>query len=842
MHIGTRVQSWNHKHITPMNWQISLCSCLAVLLTFPVHAQDTGHIPWYDAEVDAVELISIDELQTFLEQQGATSETASLSQAISTILNESEKLTASDAAFSDRFGFSVSIEADRALIGAWRDDDNGIDSGSAYVFDLVGGVWTETQKLTASDGAPDDFFGFSVSLSGDRALIGSQFDDDNGSDTGSAYVFDLIGGVWTETHKLTASDGDDFDRFGVSVSIEEDRAIIGAWLDDNNGTNAGSAYVFDLAGGVWTETQKLQASDGVANDSFGISVSLSGDRALVGAYFDDDMGSLSGSAYVFDLSGGIWSETQKLTATDGAAQDFFGWAVSLSGDRALIGAYQGTVNTPGSGSAYVYDLIGGIWTETQKLTPSDGAPGDWFGYSVSLSDDRILIGAILDDDNGADSGSAYVFDLAAGVWSETQKLTSTDGASNDLFGWAVSVSGNQALIGAMLDDDTGTDSGSAYVFTFTSSDSDEDGYTDDEEFTCGTDPSDALSFPTGTLTGSITAGSGTQAGITVKALDANNPTIVLGSSTTDNSGLYTIADIAQGDVVVMVVEPLGFAAQSNDFIATVVCNSTTSSLDFTLDALVLTNDIRRASYWKNELDLAAGGGISSEDFTWIIDEIETRFTDPYFTSLYAGVTDVASWQVVFSKRPGTATERANAELGALVMNVMSLKVSQFEVVTADGFTIADVITAASMLLEDGNTANAITAKSWTEQVNRGMTIAAGQIGAGNIAYRRYDNAMSKGSLAGSISLPPPDSIELEGNYPNPFNPQTTIRFAVPEAVHVTVKVYDMLGHLVTTLVEGVEEAGYHEVVFDADKLPSGMYLYRIDSPLGSVSRSMLLIQ
>ncbi len=365
------------------------------------------------------------------------------------------KLTAADGAASDEFGLSVSLSGDRALIGAYRDDD----SGSAYVFDLVAGSWTETVKLTATDGATGDQFGFSVSLDGDRALVGAY----NNDDIGSAYVFDLVSGSWSQTARLTASDKAEGEEFGFSVSLSGDRALIGAHFGEGLISPAtGSAYVFDLVAGSWSETAKLIAADGRTADQFGSSVSLSDDRALVGAPLDDGIELNSGSAYIFDLVAGNWSETSKFTATDVEAGDLFGLSVSLSGDRALVGAPLDFDNGSSSGSAYVFDLVGGSWTETFKLNAAVGASNDQFGSSVSLTGDRALVGAYNNDD----TGSAYVFNLMAGIWTETEKLTASDAAAFDDFGRSVSLDADRALVGASLDDDRGTNSGSAYVSFF----------------------------------------------------------------------------------------------------------------------------------------------------------------------------------------------------------------------------------------------------------------------------------------------------------------------------------------------------------------------------------------
>jgi len=372
------------------------------------------------------------------------------------------KLTASDAAAGDWFGRSVSISGDTAVIGAYLDDDGGNASGSAYVFTRSGGVWTEQGKLTAFDAAANDFFGFSVSISGDTAVIGAYRD---GSYTGSAYVFTRSSGVWTQQGKLTASDAAVSDHFGYSVSVSGDTAVIGAYLDDDGGSSSGSAYVFTRSAGVWTQQGKLTAFDAAYSDYFGLSVSISGDTAVIGARYDDDAGGESGSAYVFTRSAGVWTEQGKLTASDAGAEDVFGGSVSISGDTVVIGASGDDDGGSASGSAYVFVLDAtGVWTQQGKLTASDAAASDWFGISVSISGDTAVIGADYDDDGGSNSGSAYVFTRSAGVWTQQEKLTASDAAENDQFGNSVSISGDTAVIGARYDDDGGSNSGSAYIY------------------------------------------------------------------------------------------------------------------------------------------------------------------------------------------------------------------------------------------------------------------------------------------------------------------------------------------------------------------------------------------
>jgi len=385
---------------------------------------------------------------------------------------EEAKVLASDEASLDYFGFSVSVSGDSAIIGAYQDDDRGGNSGSAYIFERSNDPndpnWYQQVKLTASDGASGDAFGYSVGIDGDYAIVGAYGDN---LSKGSAYIFkrsDVPDDPnWYQQAKLTASDGASGDYFGISVGITENQAIVGAFLDDDRGSDSGSAYVFEMPGGGWvdaTETAKLLASDGTTNDRFANSVSISGDCALVGAFWDDDKGGDSGSVYVFEMPNGGWvdaNETGKLVPLDGASGDKFGYSVSVKGDYAVIGATGDDDKGSGSGSAYAYHRVDSNWTQQEKLLASDGAGGDTFGQSVSLDGDYAIVGAYGNDGY---AGSAYVFKRNDANWSEQAKLTASDGAADDLFGICVSISGKYAVVGSKKDDDKGTDSGSAYMF------------------------------------------------------------------------------------------------------------------------------------------------------------------------------------------------------------------------------------------------------------------------------------------------------------------------------------------------------------------------------------------
>ena len=386
---------------------------------------------------------------------------------------ESYKLLAADGNADMRFGNSVSIDGDYAVIGAYFDDTNGAISGAAYIFKRDRTTWVQQAKLLASDGAASDYFGISVAISGDYAVIGANGDDDEGSSSGSAYIFKRDGTTWTQQAKLVASDGASSDYFGNCVSISGDYVVIGAYGNDDNGSTCGSAYIFKRDDITWPEQTKLLASDGAYNDRFGSSVSIDDDYAVIGAYGDN---SSTGSAYIFKRDDITWQQQSKLTASDPAANDRFGISVSNDGDYVVVGASLDDDNGSSSGSAYIFNRDGITWQQQAKLTASDGASSDYFGHSVSIGSSYAIVGTYGDDDTGSYSGSAYIFKRDDTAWQEQAKLLASDAAASDYFGRCVSIEGNYAIISSYYNDDDGSNSGSAYTFTMeTVADLDGDG-------------------------------------------------------------------------------------------------------------------------------------------------------------------------------------------------------------------------------------------------------------------------------------------------------------------------------------------------------------------------------
>ena len=381
------------------------------------------------------------------------------------------KLTAGDAATGDYFGKSVALSGDTALVGAVFDGTaGGPIAGSTYVFVRSGTAWSQQAKLTAGNSLIDARFGSAVALEGDTALVGANGDDPTaGYYVGSAYVFVRTGTAWNQQAKLTAGDAATYDGFGSSVALAGDTVLVGSPRARSVAAGqAGSAYVFVRSGTGWSQQAKLMADDAAPNDGFGNSVALSGDTALAGSSADDTAaGNDAGSAYVFVRSGSVWSQQAKLTSSDAASGDSFGISVVLSGETALAGAYSDdTADAVDAGSAYVFVRTGTAWSQQSKLTAGDATSGDSFGNAIALSSDTVLIGAIVADTTaGTDAGSAYVFRRSGSVWSQQAKLTAGDAASGDRFGAAVALSGETALVGAFLDyTAAGKEAGNAYVF------------------------------------------------------------------------------------------------------------------------------------------------------------------------------------------------------------------------------------------------------------------------------------------------------------------------------------------------------------------------------------------
>jgi outer membrane protein assembly factor BamB len=391
---------------------------------------------------------------------------------IDPLFTQTKKLTASDAAANDRFGYSVATHGDTVVIGAYgKDSQPGmipISKGEAYIFERnQGGTenWGQVKILTPSDAAVNDWFGWSVAIDVDTVVVGALVKDSN---RGAAYIFERNqGGTenWGQVKKLTASDAAGGDDFGSSVSINSNTVVVGAWVKNSN---AGAAYIFERnQGGAenWGEVKKLTASDAATFGYFGYSVAINADTLVIGSY-----GKQPGAAYIFERNQGgaeNWGEVKKLTASDGIGGDQFGISVAINIDTVAVGANHGNRGT--SGAVYMFERNQGgaaNWGQVQELTANDANLLDEFGISVAIEGDIMVVGAWAI--NLLTGGATYIFERnqnGVAGWTEMQKITASDVAAHDQFGSAVGIDGDTLVVGAV---GKNSNTGAAYTFALTS--------------------------------------------------------------------------------------------------------------------------------------------------------------------------------------------------------------------------------------------------------------------------------------------------------------------------------------------------------------------------------------
>ncbi|HMS43187.1 MAG TPA: FG-GAP-like repeat-containing protein, partial [Pyrinomonadaceae bacterium] len=370
------------------------------------------------------------------------------------------KVNSADSLVNDFFGNSVALSGDTAIVGSHGHAVSGNDDqGSAYIFIRNGSNWQLQQKLTmpTADAQVAAQFGYSVAISGDTAIVGAPTQD-NGANTdqGAAYVYVRSGTTWTFQQRLRQSDGAVGDNFGWSVGIDGNTAVVGAYLDDESiYTDCGSAYAYLRTGTTWQEESRMVASERTSNSQMGYSVGISGDTIVIGARFAQTSAASAdfGSAYIFTPVAGtprVWTQRSILTAPQRSAGDQFGFSVSVSGNTALIGSRFDDVGANvDQGSAYIFTGTGFTWTFQRQLFANDGTANDEFGNAVSISGDRLIIGS---PQNSTRNGRAYIFTGIGSNWIQLPVLVAPDGSAGDLYGSSVSISGSNAVIGAVFDD------------------------------------------------------------------------------------------------------------------------------------------------------------------------------------------------------------------------------------------------------------------------------------------------------------------------------------------------------------------------------------------------------
>ena len=380
-------------------------------------------------------------------------------------LPEAAKLKAVNGEANDYFGYTCSTDGDRAIVGAYGDDDRGANAGAAYVFRIRNRKWTEEAKLVPLQATQNKQVGMAVAISGDFAWVGSRGDIERGPQTGSAYVFRRFRDGWVQVGRFRSHEQGADDLFGLSVAVDGEWAVVGAHGDPKHGRNSGCIYVYRLVNDVWSFVRRLYPPKGNDADYYGFSVDISEERIVVGAFGDDTKGIRAGAAYVYTLGADGWKLEVKLTAADGKKHDLFGHSVAVSGSAVVVGAHGNDTLGRFSGAAYVFSKTPRGWRLVEKLEAPDKRANKYFGFSVDISPKRILVGARGDSHAGTiQNGAAYLFARSGRKSAEPIKLIAQSPADLDFLGRSVSIADGFGLLGAHGDDDSGSMSGSVYSF------------------------------------------------------------------------------------------------------------------------------------------------------------------------------------------------------------------------------------------------------------------------------------------------------------------------------------------------------------------------------------------
>lgn len=393
--------------------------------------------------------------------------------------SEHQTLVAHDGAREDFFGSAVDLDGRVAVIGAWGDDDAcpGFNcwSGAAYVFErTVADDWSPTAKLVAADAKPSQLFGNSVTLSDNTVAVGAYRDDHARFGAGAVYLFRRdFGpeGSWSQTARLVAPDAHQLQSYGASVALHDDILVVGAPGDDERADSAGAAYVYLKKGDSWSFTTKLVAFDGMAGARFGYSVAASRRTIVIGAPGFMGAGAPTGYVYTFEKDRfGSWIETNRLSAPGEQVGNSFGAEVDVDGDTLIVGASAEHDPHVFSGAAYTFRREPwGIWRFEARLADLESSGDEWFGWSVAIASNRVLIGAFRDDDCGVNSGAAYLFqrtNRGRGTWEFVRRIVPSDLRPNDELGFDVAIDGASGLVGASHHDHACArcEEGAAYLF------------------------------------------------------------------------------------------------------------------------------------------------------------------------------------------------------------------------------------------------------------------------------------------------------------------------------------------------------------------------------------------
>ena len=615
-------------------------------------------------------------------------------------INEDIKLSATDGTSGDEFGKSISIENDLIAIGAPYDDEYGEDSGSAYLFDKNTGL--ELFNLLPSDGEAGDEFGFSIAISNGIVAVGAPKDDDNGDNSGSVYLFDASTG--TQLAKLTANDAETGDEFGNSITIYNGIVAVGAWRADEYGDDSGAAYLFNASTG--NQLNILLPDTGYNYQTFGVSIAMDGGIVAIGArtYFVPGQGYTYAKAYLFDVPTG--NQLNVLQADienyNGDLGGHFADAIDINNGLVAVGAPNRSVFYDFSGAAYVFDASTG--QQLHFIFPADGHDRDNFGISISIDNGGVAIGAHQDDDNGFNSGSAYLYNALTGA--EIHKLLASDGEELDLFGASIAFDNGIIAVGAPADNDNGENSGSAYAFEV---------------------------IPIEGILGDVN----------------------------DDGAINVLDVIIIVNIAISTVEPTDYQL--------IVCDMNSDGSINVLDVIMTVNII------------LTGGKFKDDPVSSALIEIFGN------QAKFNADGNVAGIQLQLS---------GNGEL------IPNLPV---------GWKFARSENTAIFYSMDGSSLESNTLFEFTDD----LQIQSGIAGDWN----------GKGVEINLTSFP--KEFGLFKPFPNPFNPATTISYAIAENSHVSLTVFNLTGKEIAKLFDSVQNEGYYSMSWNPEGLASGTYFVEL---------------
>ena len=844
-----------------------------------------------------------------------------------------QKLFASDAEAGDRFGTALAMSGDYVVAGAPRNDGAGRNSGAAYVFRRQGTEWVEQAKLVASDETRSDYFGISVAMDGDTALVGAHRTNEPLADCGTVYVFERNGEIWNQTAKLSAPDPDSFAYFGFSVGLDADTAIVGATRDDEAGHDAGAAYIFvrnqfgwapqaklignnteaednfgyavdvdgdfaivtspknrgsgsayiyrregiewkqkrnririrmipidpdgassfgvsvDIRGATavigatggnvgeavvgaayvftqneppfWNQHTKLVAGDREGGDQLGFAVAIGENEVIAGAPKHNAGGLSSGAAYIFEQrEDGSWVESGKLSDGETASEDQFGVSVAISGNFAISGAQQDDDIAPNAGAAYIFERSGLLWLQRTKLTADDAKAGDLFGNAIAMDGETVLVGAPGVDDAGPESGAAYVFVQVGDEWIQQARFIGDDIGIFDRFGSAVAVHENTAIIGAHGKDEIGTDSGAAYVFVRNGA-----SWTQQAKLTHqGAVPGDLFGFAVSVY--------GDNAVVGAHQSDAAGPDSGAAYFFTRNGGRWT-QDILLVPNDISIGDAFGYAVNLTKGAAIIGAPKEDRHLDNVGAAYVF---VETRNAWVQQAKLGASDADTGDEFGSAV-------------AIYEDTVIVGAWKdnhalVDPHENPALQLDKGSAYsfLRDGLSWVEKRRIEAAYTRQADLFGASVAIKGAFAIVGASGSDNAGD--------NSGSAFIFNPI---DLGFRSADIPFSVDPASHALStLGYIKQTTILQNYPNPFNPETWFPYDLAEKAEVILKIYDVRGALVRQLNIGQQEPGSYRSQEKAaywdgkdqygTKVASGMYFYTFSAGDFQRTRRMVILK